>query len=145
MLVVPVRKEHAWWPGTLDPVLHAAADDEIAGVIIAVPDLDWLYHLYDGGADVLLPTEAERDQPRDRRRNWLSAEQPHAPEGRPHRRTSVHPGKGLAVRCGVTRVGLTSAHNWLCQLANEPLMVTARQSRRVRCRRAARPALVRVC
>jgi hypothetical protein len=35
----------------LDPLLMLAADNETAAVTIADPDLDWLYHPYDGGAD----------------------------------------------------------------------------------------------
>lgn len=56
----------------IDALLTAAADDERA-VIIGAPDLTWLYCPYDGGADVLLPSTAERDALRERHRDWLSA------------------------------------------------------------------------
>lgn len=65
--------ELTWSPGALDPVLRTVADDEVGGVIIAPIDLEWLYHPYDGGADVLLPTATLRDQLRDRHPQWLSA------------------------------------------------------------------------
>jgi hypothetical protein len=40
--------------------------------ILAPPDLTWLYHPYDGGADVIAPTPAQRDALRDRHTDWLS-------------------------------------------------------------------------
>ncbi len=62
-----------WRPGVVDELLRAVADDEIAGVILGPPDLRWLYHSYDGGADVIAPTRAERDALKERHRDWLSA------------------------------------------------------------------------
>lgn len=59
----------------LDPLLRQVADDETGGVIIAPPDLRWLYHPYDGGADVIAPSTAERDALAKRFANFLS-EQP---------------------------------------------------------------------
>ena len=61
-----------WAPGCLDDVLRAVADDELANVLVAPPDLHWLYHPYDGGADVILPTPSRRDELRHRHRDWLS-------------------------------------------------------------------------
>jgi hypothetical protein len=58
-------------------VLRRVADDEMADVVIAPPDLRWLYHPYDGGADVIAPTPAERDALRARHPDWLS----HHPSG----------------------------------------------------------------
>jgi hypothetical protein len=63
-----------WRPGVLDDLLTSVADEQICGVIIAPPDLRWLYHPYDGGADVLLPTGALRDRLEHRHREWLSVE-----------------------------------------------------------------------
>jgi hypothetical protein len=40
---------------------------------VADPALDWLYHPYDGGMDVIAPSTTERDALRDRHRGWLSA------------------------------------------------------------------------
>jgi hypothetical protein len=59
-------------PGRLDPLLREVADDRVAHVVIAPPDLSWLYAPYDGGADVLLGTPALRDELRDRHPDWLS-------------------------------------------------------------------------
>lgn len=61
-----------WQPGCLNDLLRRVADDEIAHVIIAPPDLAWLYAPYDGGANVVLSTPALRDNLRDRHREWLS-------------------------------------------------------------------------
>ncbi|MEU6409518.1 hypothetical protein [Microbispora sp. NPDC046933] len=36
-------------------------------------DARWLYHPYDGGADVIGPTRAARDALKGRHRDWLSA------------------------------------------------------------------------
>ncbi|MEU3457862.1 hypothetical protein ABZ671_30370, partial [Micromonospora sp. NPDC006766] len=63
----------AWQPGRLDQLFRQVADDQIAHVIIAPPDLAWLYAPYDGGADVLLANTALRDYLRDRHRQWLSS------------------------------------------------------------------------
>jgi hypothetical protein len=63
--------ERPWRPGVLDKLLRAVADDELAGVILAPEDLRWLYHPYDGGADVILPTKADRDALKERHRDWL--------------------------------------------------------------------------
>ncbi|GIJ34974.1 hypothetical protein SAMN05216284_114113 [Micromonospora sediminimaris] len=63
----------AWKPDRLDRLLREVADDRITNVIIAPPDLAWLYAPYDGGADVLLANTAQRDALRDRHRQWLSS------------------------------------------------------------------------
>ena len=57
----------------LDEVLRAVADNRIANVLLADLDLHRLYHPYDGGMDVLLPTTAERDALRERHRAWRPA------------------------------------------------------------------------
>ncbi|GAA4981862.1 hypothetical protein GCM10023317_05880 [Actinopolymorpha pittospori] len=40
-------------------------------MIIATPDLAFLYAPYDGGADILSATAARRDDLRDRYQRWL--------------------------------------------------------------------------
>lgn len=62
-----------WTDGVLDALLRLVADDETAGVIIGCRQLSWLYHPYDGGADVLAASPAQRDQLRDRHKAWLPA------------------------------------------------------------------------
>jgi hypothetical protein len=61
-----------WAPGAVDDLLHAVADDATAGVMIADLSMERIHHPYDGGADVLLPTTAERDKLRQRHQGWLS-------------------------------------------------------------------------
>jgi hypothetical protein len=61
----------AWHHGCLDDLLRAVADYATAGVVIADLTLECIYHPYDGGADVLLPT-VERDVLRSRHSGWLS-------------------------------------------------------------------------
>jgi hypothetical protein len=59
-----------WSVGALDRLLLTVADDIIANVIVADPGLRWLYHPYDGGMDVLLPSTEERDALWERHRAW---------------------------------------------------------------------------
>jgi hypothetical protein len=61
-----------WQPGPIDILLRAVADDEISGVLLGPPNLGWLYHPYDGGADVILSTRAERNELKARHHTWLS-------------------------------------------------------------------------
>jgi hypothetical protein len=61
-----------WHDGALDDVLDAVAEEEMFGVIVAPADLRWLYHPYAGGADVILPTMAERDALADAHPEWRS-------------------------------------------------------------------------
>nr|WP_067686787.1 hypothetical protein [Nocardia jejuensis] len=61
-----------WHRGAIDALLHAVTDDATAGVMIADLSLERIYHPYDGGADVLLPTGAERDALVRRHPDWLS-------------------------------------------------------------------------
>lgn len=65
--------ETPWSPGCLDPLLRHVADDVIGNVLVCDVDLRWLYHPYDGGMDVVLPTTADRDALQSRHQDWLSA------------------------------------------------------------------------
>jgi hypothetical protein len=60
----------------LDPrlaaLLRLVADDEVEGVIVADQQLTWLYHPYDGGADVIAPTTEDRDKLKAQHPKWLS-------------------------------------------------------------------------
>jgi hypothetical protein len=55
----------------LDDFLLAVADDVVEEVIIGPPDLAWLYLPYDGGADVIASSSAERDRLRTKFAAWL--------------------------------------------------------------------------
>jgi len=69
---------HLWVTATRFPgqdlprLLRLVADHATAGVIIT-SDLSWLYHPYDGGADVIAATPGQRDQPRRQYHDWLPA------------------------------------------------------------------------
>ena len=63
----------SWHPGVFDELLLLVADDRTADVIVADSDLSWLYHPYDGGADVIAASAVERDGLRERHGDWLSA------------------------------------------------------------------------
>ncbi len=62
-----------WQRGCLDRLLRAVADDVLSGTFVTDAGLTRMYHPYDGGADVILPTPQERDLMRERHAGWLSA------------------------------------------------------------------------
>jgi hypothetical protein len=63
---------YPWHPDSLDHVLSQVADGSIANLVLVAPHQDIIYHPYDGGADVIVPTQAERDRWRTTYRTWLS-------------------------------------------------------------------------
>lgn len=56
----------------LDDLLRGVADGDLSGVIIAPPDLAWLYHPYDGGADVVQSSVEAREAMATRHPEWRS-------------------------------------------------------------------------
>ncbi|MFH9554158.1 hypothetical protein [Streptomyces sp. NPDC017435] len=60
-----------WDRCCIDGLLRAVADDALAEVFIADTELRRIRHPYDGGADVILATAAERDRARHRHTDWL--------------------------------------------------------------------------
>jgi hypothetical protein len=61
-----------WAPGALDALLELVAEDVVANVLVVEPRTGAVYHPYDGGADIFLPTTSERDALRERYREWVS-------------------------------------------------------------------------
>lgn len=61
-----------WQRGCLDGLLRDTADDKVAGALITDTRMRRIHCPYDGGADVFLPTPAERDRTRNRHTDWLS-------------------------------------------------------------------------
>ena len=61
-----------WKPSVLDNALRLVAGDELRNVMILDPDKSWLYHPYDGGADVVLGSASERSQLAGTFEAWLS-------------------------------------------------------------------------
>ncbi|GAB3275117.1 DUF3885 domain-containing protein [Kineosporia babensis] len=55
----------------LRALLLLVADDVTEGVIIAPPGVEWLYHPYDGGGDVIAPDVATRLRLQKRHAAWL--------------------------------------------------------------------------
>ncbi|MFJ7305232.1 hypothetical protein [Streptomyces sp. NPDC099088] len=64
--------KRSWQSGCIDDLLRDVADEKVADVMITDTQLRRIYHPYDGGADVLLASTAERDQLRNRHTAWLS-------------------------------------------------------------------------
>ena len=61
-----------WAHSSLDALFALVANDWTSDVIVCDQRCNWLYHPYDGGADVLAPSEAVRDSLAQRHRLWLS-------------------------------------------------------------------------
>lgn len=64
--------EWTWRKGVFDPVLRLVANDVVANVMIVNISGKWLYHPYDGGADVVLASSEERDILKRKYEAWLS-------------------------------------------------------------------------
>ena len=56
----------------LGAILGAAAERDLSEVIVGPESLDWLYHPYDGGVDVIARSSEERDCLRAQFAEWLS-------------------------------------------------------------------------
>ncbi len=61
-----------WRETVFDPILRLTANDKLANVMIVDCASKWLYHPYDGGADVILASTDERNILRDKYKMWLS-------------------------------------------------------------------------
>jgi hypothetical protein len=61
----------SWRAGVFDPVLRLVADDHIGGVLILSLKGGSIYHPYDGGADLILETSAQRDALSGKYAGWL--------------------------------------------------------------------------
>jgi hypothetical protein len=57
----------------IDLLLRLVAVDKTRDVILSDPTLEWLYHPYDGGADVIARSSEERDVLKARHSSWLPA------------------------------------------------------------------------
>jgi hypothetical protein len=62
-----------WRHGCIDGILRAVADDALAEVFVTDIGLQRIHHPYDGGADVILSSPAERDRLRAEHLGWLSS------------------------------------------------------------------------
>lgn len=62
-----------WKQSLLDSILKLVADWKVADIMIVSPQANWIYHPYDGGADVILNSTDERDKLKQKFKNWLSA------------------------------------------------------------------------
>jgi hypothetical protein len=61
-----------WRKGVIDSILALVADDKLGNsMIISIVD-QWLYHPYDGGADVILKSTSDRDKLKQKYFMWLS-------------------------------------------------------------------------
>jgi hypothetical protein len=61
-----------WQPGVLDHLIRLVADDHLRNVMLFQTDADWLIHPYDGGMDVILGTESDRDKLAQTYNAWRS-------------------------------------------------------------------------
>ena len=65
---------HNWSPGLFDPLVRLIAADALANVMIISPDCRWFLHPYDGGMDVIVESQDERDKLAERHKDWLAPE-----------------------------------------------------------------------
>ena len=65
--------QYQWTPRVFDSLLRLVADDIIANSMILSTKNHWVYHPYDGGADVILYTTTERDKIKAQFASWLSS------------------------------------------------------------------------
>lgn len=83
-VVVEPENEDAWFanlfvsrmknsPASLDRLLRLVADNGTADVLLTTNELNWLYHPYDGGADVIASSVEQRDSIRQEFSDWLSS------------------------------------------------------------------------
>jgi hypothetical protein len=74
---VPAMSLHGWalnWrPGLLNAWFRQIADDERFNTLFLDAEFKRLIAPYDGGVDVIVATQEERDQVRQRHTDWLSA------------------------------------------------------------------------
>ncbi len=63
--------ESIWESRILDSVLRKVVDEKIYGVTLFCPGKRFLYHPYDGGADLIFETEVKRDAASIRYADWL--------------------------------------------------------------------------
>ena len=62
-----------WQPRTLDPLLRPIADNSIANCLLVSHESHWIYHPYDGGADIIVQCQSHRDQLQQKFSGWLSS------------------------------------------------------------------------
>jgi hypothetical protein len=65
--------EAVWRPGSKDRLLRMVADWELANILIVGVEQGCIYHPYDGGADIILSSERERDIKKKKYASWLSS------------------------------------------------------------------------
>ncbi len=63
----------SWQSGMTDTLLQQVADDVAGNVLFVSMGHTTVYHPYDGGADVILPSPAARDAMRNHYASWLSS------------------------------------------------------------------------
>ncbi|WP_345422078.1 DUF3885 domain-containing protein [Halioxenophilus aromaticivorans] len=61
----------------LNSLFRMVANDEVGNIMIICPSKRIVFHPYDGGADIVLPSPQERDLLKKQHREWLSSH----PEG----------------------------------------------------------------
>ena len=62
-----------WNRGTFDPILKLVADWKTTDIMVVGTLTHWVFHPYDGGADVILHSTDERNRLKQQFNTWLSA------------------------------------------------------------------------
>lgn len=60
-------------PGRFDPIVDLVASEELPHTLVVAPVRNVVVYFYDGGADVILPSAAERARWYERHKAWASS------------------------------------------------------------------------
>ena len=61
-----------WHSHSMDRLLTSVINDEVAGVIVVPESMEWLYHPYDGGVDIITSSIEQKNRLKDKYADWLS-------------------------------------------------------------------------
>ncbi|MBC8404845.1 MAG: hypothetical protein H8E15_06445 [Planctomycetes bacterium] len=67
-------KEKIWSPDCLNWAITAAANEDLFGFMVIGVESKAIYHPYDGGMDIIMPSVKERDNMSDRFERYLPSE-----------------------------------------------------------------------
>lgn len=63
-----------WFLGSIDKLFRLVVDEKTTNFMVINPSSGWVFHPYDGGADIILKNEHEMGRLKNKFSNWLSKE-----------------------------------------------------------------------
>lgn len=64
--------ERRWQVDTINPILKLVANDEVGNILFVGIEKPFIYHPYDGGADIIMETTLAKENFKKQYSNWLS-------------------------------------------------------------------------